>query len=83
MKQHIINVHSQSPGVPCDVCQKVVKNKWYLRKHQVTAHGAPLKRKKGEQQQQQQQPTAVVVNNDDEEEEEIVVDNVDTEMAGK
>ena len=30
----------------CDVCEKVVKNKWYLRKHLVTAHGAPLKRSK-------------------------------------
>ena len=26
---------------------QVVKNKWYLRKHLVTAHGAPLKRAKG------------------------------------
>ena len=25
----------------------MVKNKWYLRKHLVTAHGAPLKRAKG------------------------------------
>ena len=24
----------------------MVKNKWYLRKHLVTAHGAPLKRSK-------------------------------------
>ncbi|QQP41451.1 Broadcomplex core protein isoform, partial [Caligus rogercresseyi] len=39
LKQHIVNVHVQSQGV--------VKNKWYLRKHLVTAHGAPLKRVKG------------------------------------
>ena len=31
-------------GVSCSLCEKVVKNKWYLRKHLVTAHGAPLKR---------------------------------------
>jgi hypothetical protein len=46
LKQHIVNVHIQSQGVACSVCEKVVKNKWYLRKHLVTAHGAPLKRAK-------------------------------------
>ena len=48
LKQHIVNVHIQSQGVSCNVCEKVVKNKWYLRKHLVTAHGAPLKRAKGQ-----------------------------------
>ena len=47
LKQHIVNVHVQSQGVSCSLCEKVVKNKWYLRKHLVTAHGAPLKRIKG------------------------------------
>ena len=47
LKQHIVNVHVQSQGVSCSLCEKVVKNKWYLRKHLVTAHGAPLKRVKG------------------------------------
>ena len=62
LKQHIVNVHIQSQGVACTMCEKVlknhsllililnfqvVKNKWYLRKHLVTAHGAPLKRAKG------------------------------------
>merc|ERR1712012_487911 len=47
LKQHIVNVHIQSQGVTCTLCEKVVKNKWYLRKHLVTAHGAPLKRIKG------------------------------------
>lgn len=42
----MINVHIESQGVTCDICEKVVKNKWYLRKHLVTAHGAPLKRAK-------------------------------------
>ena len=37
-------MHIQSQGVTCNLCNKVVKNKWYLRKHLVTAHGAPLKR---------------------------------------
>ncbi len=46
LKQHTINVHIQSQGVACEVCEKVVKTKWYLRKHLVTAHGAPLKRTK-------------------------------------
>jgi hypothetical protein len=47
LKQHTINVHVQSVGVACHLCEKVVKNKWYLRKHLVTAHHAPLKRNKG------------------------------------
>lgn len=46
LKQHQINVHIDSPGVACTKCDKMVKNKWYLRKHLVTAHGAPLKRAK-------------------------------------
>jgi hypothetical protein len=26
------------------LCDKRVKNKWYLRRHQVTHHNAPLKK---------------------------------------
>lgn len=44
LKQHIVNVHTNSAGVECTLCKKVCKNKWYRRRHEVVVHGAPLKR---------------------------------------
>ncbi|XP_037081676.1 protein abrupt-like [Pollicipes pollicipes] len=46
LKQHIINVHTFGNELKCDVCGKVQKNKWYLRKHMVKSHNAPLRRVK-------------------------------------
>ena len=42
--QHILNMHTVGGDVRCDKCNKTVKNKWYLRRHQVTHHNAPLKK---------------------------------------
>jgi len=44
LKQHILNMHTIGGDVRCDKCNKTVKNKWYLRRHQVTHHNAPLKK---------------------------------------
>lgn len=44
LKQHILNMHTVGGDVRCDKCNKTVKNKWYLRRHQVTHHNAPLKK---------------------------------------
>lgn len=46
LKQHIINVHTFGNELKCEVCGKVQKNKWYLRKHMVKSHNAPLRRVK-------------------------------------
>ena len=42
--QHILNMHTVGKELQCEICQKKVKNKWYLRRHHVTHHGAPLKK---------------------------------------
>ena len=42
--QHILNMHTVGREMHCEICQKKVKNKWYLRRHHVTHHGAPLKK---------------------------------------
>ncbi len=43
-----MNMHSKGGEVKCDECGKMVKNKWYMRRHKVTHHGAPLRKvKKG------------------------------------
>ena len=42
--QHILNMHTVGRELQCEICQKKVKNKWYLRRHHVTHHGAPLKK---------------------------------------
>ncbi len=47
--QHILNMHSTGGEVRCEQCGKTVKNKWYLRRHKVTHHGAPLRKYKKEQ----------------------------------
>jgi hypothetical protein len=44
LKQHILNMHTIGGDVRCDKCNKTVKNKWYLRRHHVTHHNAPLKK---------------------------------------
>lgn len=44
LKQHILNMHTVGGEIRCDKCNKTVKNKWYLRRHQVTHHNAPLKK---------------------------------------
>lgn len=44
LKQHILNMHTVGGDVRCDKCNKTVKNKWYLRRHHVTHHNAPLKK---------------------------------------
>lgn len=44
LKQHIMNMHTPGGTVSCELCKKRVKNKWYLRRHQVTHHNAPLKK---------------------------------------
>lgn len=44
LKQHILNMHTVGRELACDLCHKKVKNKWYLRRHHVTHHGAPLKK---------------------------------------
>ena len=42
--QHILNMHTVGKELQCEICDKKVKNKWYLRRHHVTHHGAPLKK---------------------------------------
>ena len=42
-------MHSKGGEVRCDQCGKMVKNKWYMRRHNVTHHGAPLRKVKKEQ----------------------------------
>lgn len=37
-------MHTPGRTVVCDLCEKKVKNKWYLRRHKVTHHNAPLKK---------------------------------------
>ena len=44
MFQHILNMHTVGKELQCEICDKKVKNKWYLRRHHVTHHGAPLKK---------------------------------------
>ena len=44
--QHVMNMHSQGGEVKCEQCGKMVKNKWYMRRHNVTHHGAPLRKVK-------------------------------------
>jgi len=44
LKQHVMNMHTPGGAVHCELCKKRVKNKWYLRRHQVTHHNAPLKK---------------------------------------
>merc|ERR1712029_1131757 len=44
LKQHVMNMHTPGGTVACEICKKRVKNKWYLRRHQVTHHNAPLKK---------------------------------------
>jgi hypothetical protein len=44
LKQHVLNMHTPGRSVTCTLCDKRVKNKWYLRRHQVTHHNAPLKK---------------------------------------
>jgi hypothetical protein len=39
-------MHSTGGEVRCEQCGKMVKNKWYLRRHKVTHHGAPLRKYK-------------------------------------
>jgi len=46
LKQHIVNVHTFGNETKCEVCGKLQKNKWYLRKHMVKSHNAPLRRVK-------------------------------------
>ena len=41
-------MHSTGGEVRCEQCGKMVKNKWYLRRHKVTHHGAPLRKYKKE-----------------------------------
>ncbi len=41
-------MHSTGGEVRCEQCGKTVKNKWYLRRHKVTHHGAPLRKYKKE-----------------------------------
>jgi len=44
--QHYMNMHTKGGEVKCDECGKMVKNKWYMRRHKVTHHGAPLRKAK-------------------------------------
>ncbi len=44
--QHYMNMHAKGGEVKCDECGKMVKNKWYMRRHKVTHHGAPLRKVK-------------------------------------
>jgi hypothetical protein len=37
-------MHLKGNEVQCTICGQMVKNKWYLRRHNVTHHGAPLKK---------------------------------------
>lgn len=50
--QHILNMHSKGGEVKCELCGKMVKNKWYMRRHNVTHHGAPLKKFKKVKQEE-------------------------------
>jgi len=46
-------MHSTGGEVRCEQCGKMVKNKWYLRRHKVTHHGAPLRKYKKENELRQ------------------------------
>jgi DNA-directed RNA polymerase subunit N (RpoN/RPB10) len=44
-------MHSKGGEVRCELCGKMVKNKWYMRRHKVTHHGAPLRKSKKDYKQ--------------------------------
>jgi len=42
--QHVYNMHFKGGEVKCKECDKLIKNKWYLRRHMVVISSTLLKK---------------------------------------